>query len=191
MKKLTIIMLVALMIPATAVLGQMRWHDKDVDKDVFIYQGKGPGMGHGMKCDMGPGKGMGMRGHGIMAMAEELGLTDDQKEKISTIATEFRLKQVDRNASVKKAQITLKALMRSDADEGKVLAAIDEVARLKADVKKAQYSHHQQVKGLLTDEQVEKLKECRFDSKEFQFMGKPGRRGGMQRRIIEVEIDDD
>ncbi len=189
MKKLTIIMLIALLIPATTVLGQMRWHDRDGSCDMLFFEGRGLGQG-------GPGMGQGMRGHGqgphgIMAMAEELGLTDDQKDRLQKMALENQLEMVDKRAAVRKAQIGLKALMLDNANEGKVLAAIDEVARLKADVKKQQYRHRQQMKALLTDEQVKKLKNCRFQSREFNFMGKPGKHGGMQRRIIEIEVDDD
>ena len=189
MKKLTIIMLIALMIPATTALGQMRWQDQGGDRDFMFFQGKGSGFD-------GPGMGPRMRGHGqgphgIMAMAEELGLTDDQKDRLQKMALGNQLEMVDKRAAVKKAQIGLKALMLDDANEGKVFAGIDEVARLKADVKKQQYRHRQQMKALLTDEQVKKLKECRFESREFHFMGKPGRRGGMQRRVIEIEVDDD
>jgi hypothetical protein len=57
MKKLTIIMLIALMIPATTVLGQMRWQDQGGDRDFMFFQGKGPGFD-------GPRMGQGMRGHG-------------------------------------------------------------------------------------------------------------------------------
>ena len=189
MKKLTIIMLIALLIPATTVLGQMRWQDQGGDRDFMFFQGKGPGFD-------GPRMGQGMRGHGqgphgIMGMADELGLTDDQKDRLQKMALENQLDMVDKRAAVKKAQIGLKALMLDDADEGKVFAAIDKVTGLKAEIQKARFRHHQQVKALLTDEQVKKLKECRFDSKEFHFMGKPGRRGGMQRRVIEIEVDDD
>ena len=189
MKKLTIIMLIALMIPATTVLGQMRWHDRDGSCDMLFFDGRGLGQG-------GPGMGQGMRGHGqgpmgIMAMADELGLTDDQKDRLQKMALGNQLDMVDKRAAVKKAQIGLKTLMLDNANEGKVFAAIDEVTRLKADVQKQQYRHRQQMKALLTDEQVKKLRECRFESKEFHFMGKPGRRGGMQRRVIEIEVDDD
>ena len=185
MKKLTLILMIALLIPAAGVLGQMQWHEKDgnVEKEIVVIGGKGMGGGHGMDCNMGPGmrNGKGMRGHGgmgIMAMAEELGLTDDQKTKIQELALDHKLSAVDSHAAVKKAEITLKALMHDDdADQGKVFAGIDKLATLKADLKKAQYSHHQKVKGLLTDEQQDKLKELRFSGRNSMSFGGPGNKG--------------
>lgn len=204
MKKLTIILLVALLVPAAGVLGQMQWHDKDVNKEIFIFEGKGFGQGHGMNCDMGRGKGMGMRGHGgpgIMAMAEELSLTDVQKDKIKKLALEHKLAAVDSHAAVKKAEITLKALMHDeDSDQGKVFAAIDKLSALRADVKKAKYSHHQKVKSILTDEQRDKLKQSKHGSGNAMFFGESGKHGamgmqgmhkGMQRKVIQFKTDDD
>jgi Spy/CpxP family protein refolding chaperone len=73
---------------------------------------------------------------------------------------------VDKRAAVKKAQIGLKALMLDDADEGKVFAAIDKVTGLKAEIQKARFRHHQQMKALLTDEQVKKLSRSRWTTTE-------------------------
>ena len=201
MKKFTIILLIALLVPAASVLGQMQWRDKDANKEVFIFKGKGPGMGHGMNSDMGRGMGMGMRGHGgpgIMAMADELGLTDDQKAKIKKLALAHKLAAVDSHAAVRKAEINLRALMHDDkADQGEVFAAIDKLAALKADVKKAAWSHRQKVKGLLTDEQRDKLEELKCGFGNGMFFGQPrgmgmqGMHKGMRRKVIEIEIDDD
>jgi Spy/CpxP family protein refolding chaperone len=190
MKKLTLLLLIALMIPAGLAFGQMQWHDKDADQEVFIFEGKGRGFdGPGKGCGMGHGmKGCRPGMHGILAMADELGLTDDQKDKLRQMATEHQLAMVDKHAAVKKAQIALKALKHDEADDSKVLAAIDEVARLKADVQKAQYSHHQQVKGLLTEEQVQKMKSLHMKTGNMEFHGEPGHRG-MKRRVIEFDTD--
>lgn len=213
MKNLTIILLIALLIPAAGVFGQMQWHEKDgnVEKEIVIIGGKGMGAGYGMDCDMSFGKGMGMRGHGmgmrgmgghgIMAMAAMLELTDDQKTKIKKLALDHKLAAVDQRAAVKKADITLKALMHDeDADQGKVFAATDKLYALKAEVKKAAWSHHQKVKGLLTDEQRDKLKESKHGGGNMMFFGEPGEHGamgmqgmhkGMQRKVIRIETDDD
>jgi Spy/CpxP family protein refolding chaperone len=185
--------MIALLIPAGYAFGQMRWHDQS-GEDVVIFQGKGtrcdsPGMGRGIGRGMGRGmKGHGMGPHGIMAMADELELSDDQIDKLQTMATQFRLEKVDKDAALKKARISLQALMRDDAGESQVFAAMDEVSRLETDLHKTQYRHHQQMKGLLTDEQQKKLKELRCDGSGFQGMGKPGGRG-MRQRIIELDTD--
>ncbi|MDH3890869.1 MAG: Spy/CpxP family protein refolding chaperone [candidate division Zixibacteria bacterium] len=196
MKKLTVILLVALLVPAAGVIGQMQWHEKDGDKEVVIFEGKAHGM------DTGKGRGMhgdkmmskrGHGGHGIMAMADELGLSDDQKEQIKKLALGHKLASVDNHAAVKKAEITLKAMMHDgDSDQGKVFAAIDKLFALKADVKKASWSHHEKVKGLLTDEQRDKMKELKHRSGNVMFFGEPGEHGKnkvMRRKVIEIEDD--
>ncbi len=189
MKKQAIILLIVLLLPAAGVLAQMEWHDKDMGEDVFIYKGKGPGMGHGMDCDKGfgpgHGKGMGMGmdmgeggGCGVMAMAEKLELTDDQIEKIKKLKLEHQLAMVDSRAAVRKAEISLKALMCGDnADQSKVFAAIDKLAALKADIKKATWKHRQQVKSILTDEQREKMKSQKCMSGGSMMFGGPGEHG--------------
>ena len=199
MKKLTLILMIALLIPAAGVLGQMQWQDKDTNKEVFIYETKG--QGRGMNNDMGHGmrQGVGMRGHGglgIMAMAEELELTDDQKENIQKLALDHKLAAVDSHAAVKKAEISLQALMHEDdADQGKVFSGIDKLATLKADVKKAAWSHHQKVKGLLTEEQQEKLKDSKLRGRNAMFFGEPGSKSahgmkkGMTRKVIHIDDD--
>jgi len=134
--------------------------------------GRGMGMGDGANCPMGhPDMGPGGRGHGrfgddgpgighFLQMADELGLTDPQREQFKKMQTEFKLQMIDKGASVDKAEVQLRAVMMDDnASETEVARMIDEVARLGADVQKARFSHHKQMKGVLTAEQVKKLQE--------------------------------
>lgn len=207
MKKLTTILLIALLIPAGYTFAQMQWHDKDSGNDVMFFRGQGrcvdgPGMGRGAGCGMGHGQGMGpgmgmcmgpgMRGpdgpQHLMAMAKELELTDDQVSKLQTMATQFRLDRVDKEAALEKAQISLQALIRDNADEGKVFAGIDEVTQLKADMQKMQYRHRKQMKGVLTQEQQKKLQELRSERPMGQGMGKQGHRG-MKRGNSQFDSD--
>ena len=51
--------------------------------------------------------------------------------------------------------------MRDDADQSAVNAAIDKVAALKADMQKMRYDHQQKVHGVLTKEQLGKLKDLK------------------------------
>lgn len=128
--------------------------------------GMGKGMGQGM------GQGMGMRGHGrmmqgdgfgrILMMAEELQLTDQQKEKIQAMMTSFKIERIDRQAEIKKARVRMADLRRNDkAAETEVMAAIDEIARLRADMQKMQYRHQQSIRSVLTDKQQDQLKTMR------------------------------
>ncbi len=141
---------------------------KNCQANCEMGKGMGPGNGPGM------GHGMGMRGHRgmergegigrLLMMADELQLTDQQKEKIQTLVSSFRLEQIDRRAAIQKAQVKMADLRRNDkASESEVMAAIDEMAKLRADMAKMQYRHHQSVRAVLTDKQQEQLKTMRFE----------------------------
>lgn len=130
--------------------------------------GDGPGMGQGM--GMHPGMGSRMERHAgmgprmLLVHADDLELTDAQKTQLETMATQFQLDKVDKQASLEKAQIQLRSLMmKGDAPQKDVDAAIDNCARLRADMQKMRYAHLQKAKGVLTAEQVDKLKELRTD----------------------------
>jgi Spy/CpxP family protein refolding chaperone len=136
--------------------------------------GKGMGPGNGQGMGQGMGRGMGMRGHRgmergdgigrLMMMADELQLTDQQKEKIHTLMSSFRLEQIDRRAAMQKAQVKMADLRRNDkASEAEVMAGIDEMAKLRADMAKMQYRHQKAVHAVLTDKQQEQLKTMRMD----------------------------
>jgi len=154
-----------------------------------------PGGGHGQRghpgfhgqsgCQGfdGPGSHHGQMGHrdrmhGLLALADELELTQEQKDQLKEFRLDFKLKNVDRKAELEKAEIMLRKLMMDDdASESQVMRAIDEVSRLKADIHKARYTQRQAMKSVLTDEQQERVKELRMerrgDRQDFQ---KPDRR---------------
>jgi Spy/CpxP family protein refolding chaperone len=102
-------------------------------------------------------------GH-LLMMAEELKLTDQQIDKLETMMSDFRSQQIDRQAAVKKARLRLSDLQRKDnSAETDVLRAIDEHARLRADIAKARYQHMRTMHNVLTTEQQAELKEMRFE----------------------------
>jgi Spy/CpxP family protein refolding chaperone len=116
---------------------------------------------------MGDRMGHGMRGHagmggGLLMWADKLELTDQQQEQLKKMQYTFQMEQIDREADMKKAGATLRMLMHDDgAAESEVLKAIDNVSDLRADLKKKQYLHRKQMMGILTPEQIEKIKELR------------------------------
>jgi len=115
----------------------------------------------------GSGRCMGMRDgmpgvQMILAAADDIKLTDEQKVRLEKMLVDFQLAKVDQRAKVKKAGIRLRALKRDkSANENEVMAAIDEVARMKADLHKMRYRHQRGIHNLLTDDQIDKLKELR------------------------------
>jgi Spy/CpxP family protein refolding chaperone len=147
--------------------------------------------GGGGNCDMsGPhgrmgGHGMGMKGDGlgvkrILAVGDEINLTDEQEQRLEQMMDEFQLERIDKQAEIKKARLSLQTMMRDEASESDVLQGIDNVSRLSADMHKMKYQHHQQVKSVLTQEQIDKLKELRKERRTaMRQRGAQGR--GMQR----------
>lgn len=154
----------------------------------------GPGMGQQMGHGMAPRAkaGRGMRGHGMMQrgdgaqrllmLADKLELTDAQKTKIQDMMTSFRLEQIDRRAAMQKAQVRMADLRHNEkATEAQIFAAMDELAKLRLDMQKAQYRHREAMQNVLTDKQKTQLKEMRQDR--MQGMGRMpgmGRMGDMQ-----------
>jgi len=143
------------------------------------WPGDGPRMeGHrGFRGhDKGFGQDQKMPGiQRILAHGDEINLTDQQREKLEKMAVDFKLAAVDQKAKLEKAQINLHAFMRDDGvAESTVMAAIDEVSDLKAEMQKMRYRHFQQAKSVLTAEQIDQLKDMR---REFR-RGQAGRRKG-------------
>ena len=121
----------------------------DCDRDQQCFRGR---RGHD-----------GMRGpHMLLAPAEEINLTAQQKTKLKQMAVDFKLEKIDRMAEVKKAEVKLHSLMSDeDASENAVTAAIDNLAQLKADAHKMRFRHRKAIRGILTDEQIDRLKQLR------------------------------
>lgn len=171
--------------------------------------GAGPGMGAGQGMGMGHGMaprakaGRGMRGHGMMQrgdgaqrllmLADKLELTEAQQFKIQEMMTTFRLEQIDRRATLQKAQVKMSDLRRNDkATESQIFAAMDELARLRLDIQKAQYRHREAMQNVLTDKQKADLKELRMDRMQgMRGMPGMGRMGGMHGYWQGDDEDDD
>ena len=168
MKKLLTLTLVLTLAAATIVTAQPgRRGGGNCDGPGFGHQGKHHGMG---MRDGAPGLKM------VLAHGDEIGLTEQQRDQLEKMSVEFQTQRVDQKAELEKAQIKLKALMRDEADEGQVMAGIDNVSKLKADMQKVRYKHHQQVKSVLTEDQVDKLKDLRKDFRK-NMKSKPGGHG--------------
>lgn len=164
MKK-TIVILIALALAAPATL--------------LAQPGPGamdrPGGGFGNRdCQMGDGPGFtghrggrGMRGdgmgmQGLLAFADEIELTDAQEKQLEALKLKFQKEGIDKRAELQKARVDLRSLMRDDqAAEKAVLSQIDVVSGLEASLEKMQYTHRNQMKAVLTAEQINKLEELR------------------------------
>lgn len=128
----------------------------DADAEFFGHQGMGQMGMHGGGGGHGPGM-----GH-LMAMGDELGLTDDQRDKIEALVIDHKLAQIDRRAAMQKAKVQLHVLMRDDdASESAVMKQIDKLSDLRADMQKSKYTHRKSIHAVLTAEQLDKVKKLR------------------------------
>jgi Spy/CpxP family protein refolding chaperone len=187
MKKGILILVAAVLLLPLAALAQPAQGDEPL-----CPQGRGMGQGPGHFCHgpMGAGH-RGIRGDDepgigyLLQVADEIGLTEQQREQLKKMQLEFRTQQIDREAELEKAEVQLRALMTDkNAAEAEVLRKIDDVSRLKGEMQKMRYTHRKQMRGVLTDEQVEKLQQMRKDRwEQGHGMGmKSGTRGGRMGR---------
>lgn len=120
--------------------------------------------GHGRHGRMGFGQGMDgdfVRPGMILRWADEIGLDDNQKTKIDKLAQEHGTARIEKEAELEKTQLTLRHLRMNDAQDSEVLAMMDMIGAMKTEMRKMAYTHRQAVMKLLTDDQLDKLKELR------------------------------
>jgi Spy/CpxP family protein refolding chaperone len=91
-------------------------------------------------------------------LAQQVGLTDEQKKKMDAIFEQHRLQLVDLNAALEKDEILLHPLIEADQlDEQKVLNQIDAVAQARANLEKAHARMLFDIRKVLTPDQWKKL----------------------------------
>ena len=169
MKRILVFTVIALVLAGSIVYaGHGRRGGGFADPGCGMHEGRGMGM-HG-------GKGMGL--NMLLQHADEIGLDEKQQAQISGMMEEFAMERIDREAELEKAQIQLRHLQMNDGAESEVLAMIDKVGALKTEMRKMQYSHHEAIKALLTEEQLDKLQELRKDFQGRCFTGGMGGQRG-------------
>ena len=95
-------------------------------------------------------------------MVQKLGLSTDQRKKMDDIMQQQRLKLIDLNASLQKAEAIMEPLMDAEQpDEAKIVAQIDRVAQARAELEKANARMLLALRQTLTPEQWKKWQEER------------------------------
>ena len=84
-------------------------------------------------------------------------LTPEQTAKIEKLKLEHQKALVTLQADLKAKHLELRQLMLEKADQKKLEAKIDEIAKVGADIQKKCLAHRTEVRGLLTDEQKKAL----------------------------------
>lgn len=133
----------------------------------------GPQMGPGMGLRGGPGAGgpgeggprrhhmragrPGMPGY-FLGLRDELGLTEDQVNKLETLKSETEKRTVQTRADLRVAQIELRDLLRQDdVAMNDVNPQIDKIASLRAEMLRTLVESRLNAREVLTAEQREKL----------------------------------
>lgn len=134
----------------------------------------GPGMMHGRGgagCCDGPGFGRG-HGHGegfgpgICMFADELELSDQQKDDIHSIRVDTHKRLVDYKADLEKSKIEMKELWYDGTpSESQVNKLIDRISDIKTEMKKVQASAKIKTMSVLSEDQQKELREMRMERK--------------------------
>ena len=115
------------------------------------------------------------------AIVRELGLTEEQQEKLDAIFAKNRRDFIDLKADVERKQLDVDELMaKKDSDPKKVAAAIDSVEQARGKLRKSVSMMILDMRGVLTDAQwksvVERREQWRMERRELRGM-RPGRGG--------------
>lgn len=91
-------------------------------------------------------------------IAQQIGLTDDQKKQMRDIFQQHRLQLIDLNATLEKDEVMLRPLLEADQlDEAKILSQIDAIAQARADLEKANARMLFGIRKVLTPDQWKKV----------------------------------
>lgn len=91
-------------------------------------------------------------------IAQQIGLTDDQKKKMDEILQQHRLRLIDLHAALEKQEVLLRPMLEADQlDESKVLSQIDAIAQARADLEKANARMLFGIRKVLTPDQWKKM----------------------------------
>jgi Spy/CpxP family protein refolding chaperone len=109
----------------------------------------------------------------------QLKLTDDQRKAMDGILQDHRMKLVDLQATLKKAELEMQPLIKADEpNQGAILAQIDKVAQARAELEKANARFLLALRGKLTPEQWKQLRTMRENHMGRGWDGDHGQRGG-------------
>lgn len=141
-----------------------------------FFAGAFPGFGHQHHgggddcCDQdGPPK---MTGGCLMGM-QELKLSKEQKDKIKTLRTEMKKKNIPLISDLKLKRLEMKELMDAEKpDKDKITAKIKEIESIRTKIHTNRALSHVEVLNTLTKEQREKLEQKRCCGKKDRPMKK-------------------
>ena len=115
-------------------------------------------------------------------IAQQVGITDDQKKKMDDVFQQNKLRLIDLKAAVEKQEAIMEPLIQADQpDEAKILSQIDAIAQARAELEKANARMLLSIRTMLTPDQWKKLRGLVHDRMQQRGEGRwgsPGMRGG-------------
>lgn len=196
--KLVLVALLALGAWSAAALAQGPPPDDDVEAgdDLFaMHDGPGPGFGPGMGMGPGPGQGPGMGrgrgagfgpgfrhgrgpGAGLRAHFRELGVTDQQKDRLEAIHEAQRRRAIEIRKDLQLAELDVRKLVRADTPDRRAIdAQVDRVAALRTELQKSRLNAMLDARGVLTPQQRQKLEQLREQGPDGGAEDRPAPRG--------------
>ncbi|HTY83801.1 MAG TPA: Spy/CpxP family protein refolding chaperone [Silvibacterium sp.] len=92
-------------------------------------------------------------------VAQQVGISDDQKKKMDDIYQQSKLKLIDLKAALEKQEAIMQPLIAADQpDETKILSQIDAIAQARAELEKANARMLLGIRTVLTPDQWKKLR---------------------------------
>src|SRR6201993_3928781 len=92
-------------------------------------------------------------------VAQQVGITDDQKKKMDDIFQQNRLRLIDLKAAVEKQEAIMQPMIQADQpDEAKILSQIDAIAQARAELEKANARMLLGIRTVLTPDQWKKFR---------------------------------
>jgi Spy/CpxP family protein refolding chaperone len=117
----------------------------------------GHGMAGGMPCSLSMLNQQMMWVNRLPDMQNDLSLTDEQVKKLTQLRTEFQKKQIDLKAEAGKKQIDLNTLIDQGVSGAEIRKALQAFTNIEIDSAVSAYETAMKMKGLLTEEQRQKL----------------------------------
>lgn len=143
-------------------------------------QGLKPGNGQGERLRSGNIRGRYEGAHFMGRMSDELNLTDTQKVRISEIIQEHRGDRKDRREGFRETRGERREMMQmawaEAPDQGKIREAADKLAADRVERMLQGGEMMKKIRGVLTEEQLEKLDSCRENWQEGRHFGPRGQK---------------
>ncbi len=147
---------------------------------------QGPGMGRGMMGMRGPGFGMARGGWWKNSkIAEQLKLSDQQKQQLEKTFTDYRLQLIDQRAAVEREETKLQPLMDADQlDKAKINSQLDALIAARSKLEKTAAMMHVSMREILTPEQWKQLQAMHAERRQTRQEHRQGgrMRPGMRRQ---------